>query len=329
MTKTKWLLVWCVILLQVLLFGQRVEAQVSTACQYTLGSGYQPALIAVDYIHSSVWVTLFQANKLIELSLNNPSCGLIRTLNSPSLGPYGIVFDGTYIWETNNASSTLGKLNAATGALVANLGGLGYPFSQPRGVVFDGSSIWVANYGNNTVSKIRASDDAYIQTIGVGSGPYVLAENLQDGSIWVPNRNSHTISVIANSSGTVTMTLQTDGEPQFVAAGVGGNMWVSCYSAGTVEEFSSSGTLLRRVNPTASGQVGGPTGIAWDPVGSLLWGASNSGWVYSIDANGNVGNITKEGGSGNAHLGVTYSGSTSGTFWTADTGAGIIQLLNP
>lgn len=322
----KWVPIWCVILLQVFLV-QKVEAQASTACEYVLGSGRQPALMALDYVHSSIWVTLFQSNQLIELSLNNPPCGVIRTLNSSGSSPYGIAFDGTNIWETNNASNTLGIINATTGALVASLGGLGYPFSQPRGVVFDGIYIWVANYGNNTVSKVRASDHAYMATIVVGSGPYALAVNSNDNSIWVPNRNSHTISVIANS-GTVTMTLQTDSEPQFVALGVNGNMWVSCYSAGTVEEFSTSGTLLRRVNPTASGKVGGPTGIAWNPVDSLLWGASNSGYVYSIDANGIVGNITFRGGSGHAHIGVLWT-DQNGQFWSTDTGGGIIEKLIP
>ncbi len=319
MTKSKWLLVWCVILLQVLL-AQKIEAVADTYCQIGLGSGTQPAIIAADTGDSTAWVSLFQKNEVVELTSN---CSIVRYV-ATGVNPYGVAYDGKNIWVSNNGSNTVTKIQASTGTVLATVS-VG---SHPRGVVFDGINIWVANYGSDTVSVINPTTNTVIKSCGTGSGPYVPAVLANTETIWIPNRNSNTITVLATNSDTCSgFSVQTDGEPQFVASD-GIHMWVSCYSAGRVQEFSSNGTLLMTVNPTASGQVGGPTGIAW--VGAYLWGASNSGWVYSIDANGNVGNITQEGGSGNAHIGVTNANllfNGNGLFWTADTGGGIVQLL--
>jgi YVTN family beta-propeller protein len=318
MTKAKWLLVWCVILLQLLL-SQKVEAQASTVCQVNVGAGSQPAIAALDLAHDFAWVSLFQLNEVV--AVQPGTCAIVQRVGTGT-NPYGVVFLNPYIWVSNNGSNTVTKILTYNGTVAATVN-VGF---QPRGLATDGTNIWVANYGSNTVTKINGTTNAIVGAFATGSGPYVPAI-ANNGSVWIPNRNSHSLTVLANN-GSLKFTVQTDGEPQFVAFD-GTNMWVSCYSAGTVEEFSLGGTLLRRVNPTASGQVGGPTGIAWDPSDSLLWGASNSGYVYSIDQNGNVGNITKEGGSGNAHIGVAWADYTGGGFWTTDTGAGIIQLLNP
>jgi YVTN family beta-propeller protein len=319
MTKAKWLLVWCAILLQMMLLGQKVEAQATTNCEAVLAKGSQPAIVAYDAANTLGWVSLFQLNEVV--AVQPGSCAIVRNVGTGT-NPYGVVFLNPYIWVSNNGSNTVTKILSYNGQVAATVN-VGF---QPRGIATDGTNIWVANYGSNTVTKINGTTNAIVGSFATGSGPYVPAI-ANDGSVWIPNRNSHSLTVLANS-GSLKFTLQTDGEPQFVAFD-GTNMWVSCYSAGTVEEFSLGGTLLRRVNPTASGQVGGPTGIAWDPGDALIWGASNSGYVYSIDQNGIVGNITNRGGSGNAHIGVAWSGFSGGAFWTTDTGAGIIELLNP
>jgi len=64
--------------------------------------------------------------------------------------PYGIAFDGRYIWVANNSQKSVSILSAKNGAYLGTI-----PVEpQPQGVCFDGTSIWVANSVSNIVSKI-------------------------------------------------------------------------------------------------------------------------------------------------------------------------------
>jgi YVTN family beta-propeller protein len=66
-------------------------------------------------------------------------------------GPFGVAFDGTYIWVANTSSNSVSKIDPSTNTVTATVTGL----SNPLGVAFDGTNIWVANYGSGTVSKTR------------------------------------------------------------------------------------------------------------------------------------------------------------------------------
>ncbi len=58
----------------------------------------------------------------------------------------------TYMWVACRDSSSLSKLDAVTGALVAT-----YPVgTHPTGLAFDGTHIWVTQSGPCSVAKIRA-----------------------------------------------------------------------------------------------------------------------------------------------------------------------------
>jgi DNA-binding beta-propeller fold protein YncE len=63
--------------------------------------------------------------------------------------PYGVVFDGSYVWVAGPNNIT--KLQAGNGSVAGSFSGF---IGGPYGVAFDGANIWVANFSTNTVSKI-------------------------------------------------------------------------------------------------------------------------------------------------------------------------------
>jgi YVTN family beta-propeller protein len=290
------------------LCATRVEAQFGIGCKLSTGSNTQPVALAADTNHNSIWVSLFQSQSVVEVDRN--TCNAVRFVSSGGTNPDGIAYDGTYIWVANNGSNSIAKINAGTGALVGTFG----TGVAPRGVVWDGTSIWVANYGSNTVSKINPATGGIILNAPTGSGPYFMAVGLS-GEIWIANRNSNSITVVA-PSGALVRTIFTAGEPQFVA--MNGNIWVTCYSAGKIQEFSAqTGALILSVNSPD----GGPTGISVGEAGIFV--ATNSGYVFGIRSDGSTFGNTNIGGD---HIGIL--GEPGDTFvWTANTGKGFIERL--
>jgi YVTN family beta-propeller protein len=64
--------------------------------------------------------------------------------------PEWLVFDGANMWVSNNGSSSVTKIVAATGARVGT-----FPVgAYPAGLAFDGSTVWVANSQANTASRL-------------------------------------------------------------------------------------------------------------------------------------------------------------------------------
>jgi hypothetical protein len=63
----------------------------------------------------------------------------------PSDGPYGVAFDGTYIWVSGDSNVLV--LRASDGAQVA------VHQLQTEGVAFDGSHVWMSEQTNNRIHK--------------------------------------------------------------------------------------------------------------------------------------------------------------------------------
>ena len=104
------------------------------------------------------------------------------------LSPFGVAFDGTNIWVTNNDSNTVSKINPVTGVKVDYTTG-----SNPRGVAFDGTNIWVANFGGGgSVSKINPNGVAPGTPINYTTGSYPQGVAFDGTNIWVTNIGSGT-----------------------------------------------------------------------------------------------------------------------------------------
>ena len=313
----KCVLVWCAALLSMFLVS-RVHAQVTVPCQVSFGP-VQPAGLALDTVHQSVWVTMFHGNQVFELSASN--CSTMRVINT-GINPLGVAFDGTNVWVANYGSNTVMKINAGTGAVVGT-----FPVgANPRGVTFDGNNIWVANYSSNTVTRINVIGGS-TATFPVGSGPYFLTFSPTDNRIYVPNVNGNTVTVLDPVSGAQVRTIITDSQSVYMTPGRAGTVWVSCYNSQKVDEISTSnGAIILRATPPHSG----PTGIAYDPAAGFLYGVTNSGYFYAVDEAGTVRFSVFRGGGNHAQYDIVLDNiNIPASLFTTDIGSGFVAKLNP
>lgn len=158
-----------------------------------------PQGLAFDGAH--IWVAcgngFSNGNTLEEY---NASDGKLLQTVSPVGNPYALVYDGANIWASNNSSSTVTEVNAATGLVVGSPIAVG---SNPKGMAFDGTYVWVANNGTSgTISKILATTGAvttYTFPALTCSHPFGI---LFDGtSIWVACNFSNTVIQVNPSTG--------------------------------------------------------------------------------------------------------------------------------
>jgi hypothetical protein len=70
--------------------------------------------------------------------------------------PFGVAFDGSHLWITNNGGISVTEINAADASLVRVLTAGSYQFSDPAGIAFDGSHLWITNNAGNTVTANTA-----------------------------------------------------------------------------------------------------------------------------------------------------------------------------
>ncbi len=227
----------------------------------TYPAGTNPDALAFD--GASIWV----ANNMnpgyaTKLSASNGS-----TLGSFFLGgadgfPYGIVFDGTYIWTANFGSSDVTKL-ASDGSIVGSYSVGNSPF----GIVFDGTNIWTANHYQADVSKLLASNGSSVGTYAVGSLPIGM---VFDGTnIWTANYNANTVTKLLASNGSLIGTYPVGTSPWGIAFD-GTNIWVSNYYGNNVTELLASNGSMVATYPVGSG----PTGMVFD--GTSIWVANSS-----------------------------------------------------
>jgi YVTN family beta-propeller protein len=110
-----------------------------------------PTFIAYDGETSQtggpfIWVTDNSSGMVSKVSISNFSVANF----SAGPTPWGVAFDGLYIWIGNGSSSTVTKLLQSTGATVGT-----YPTGGPAEFLgFDGGNIYVANHGGGTISKM-------------------------------------------------------------------------------------------------------------------------------------------------------------------------------
>lgn len=77
-------------------------------------------------------------------------------LTSSADVPYGLAFDGSHFWITNEVGNSVTEINSADGSWVRTLSGGSYEFNRPMGLAFDGSHLWVTNVEGNSVTAINA-----------------------------------------------------------------------------------------------------------------------------------------------------------------------------
>jgi sugar lactone lactonase YvrE len=132
------------------------------------------------------------------------------------------VFDGTYVWATNEPDTVTRLREDGSKAGVFKVG------AQPHAIAFDGANIWVGNVNSGTVSKLRASDGKTLGTFPVPGSPYGIA---YDGDhIWVTTDSF--INELRLSDGKIVAYLIAHG-PTGIAFD-GANIWVAIYGDNSI-----------------------------------------------------------------------------------------------
>lgn len=88
---------------------------------------------------------------------------------------YGLCFDGTHIWATEQKKGLIRKIRASDRKTIGE-----YRVSEgdgafPTHCLFDGKDIWIANRKNATVGRVRAADGALVASIQLPAAPYAIA----------------------------------------------------------------------------------------------------------------------------------------------------------
>ena len=221
-------------------------------------------------------------------------------------GPQGIAFDGSHIWVANNLSSTVSKIDPATGTRVD------YPtLADPEWLAFDGTSIWVTHFFSDNLSKIDPSNGARVD-YSAGDGPAALAFGA--GSMWVANYGADTVSKVNPSDGTRVDYPTGDGPTDVAFDGT--SIWIANFNTDTASKMDpTNGTRVDY--PTGDG----PSGVAFD--GTSIWVTNqNAGTVSRIDP---VNGTKVDDATGQYPLGVAFDGTN---VWITNYGSDTVSKLD-
>lgn len=111
---------------------------------------------------------------------------ILRALKLPVAGtPYGLAWDGTYLWVVDIVSPTsqIYKIDPYTGEEITHFAAPGISYSYNRGLTYDGANLWVTGYDSTKtpyyrVYKISPVDGSVILDWGAPNG------NRANGLAW-------------------------------------------------------------------------------------------------------------------------------------------------
>jgi YVTN family beta-propeller protein len=181
--------------------------------------------------------------------------------------PYGIAYDGAYLWTANytDGSITLVSLPAGVICCAAFPGITVGGFSSPIGFAYDGANMWLTDGAANKLYKLN-SDGSIAQTVAVGSGPAFPA--FDGANIWVPNENDNSITVVRAATGAVVATIPQDASNNLSnpiqAAFDGERILVTNYNSDSVTLYRAAD--LSFIANVATGSGSHPFGVCSDGI---------------------------------------------------------------
>jgi len=194
--------------------------------------------------------------------------------SSPGTYPHGITSDGTNLWVTDYADSSLSCMDPATGSILDTV-----PLSigtnrNPRGAAWDGEHIWVAS--SSRLFKIDPqTGDALMNWSGLDGSQQGVA--FDGTNLWVVSRATGNISCVDPVAGVI---LQQFPSPASSPRGIeyrNGSLWhVDSYQDRIYEISPATGEVRSSFLVSRSG----PRGIAWH---------ADRFWLVDKDADGIIG----------------------------------------
>jgi YVTN family beta-propeller protein len=152
---------------------------------------------------------------LYVLDPTKPPGSAFASVNELGFDPFGIAFDGNYLWTANFGDAGSGLPGSVTVIqpfppyvdITLTMG-----FASPTGVLYDGVNIWVTDAGAGTLLKLDTTTLAILQMVNVGALPQ--SPVFDGANIWVPNQGDSSITVVQASTGSVVATIAQDASNQ-------------------------------------------------------------------------------------------------------------------
>lgn len=206
------------------------------------------------------------------------------TYDSPGRGPVGLTWDGRFLWNTDNSSSKIYRIDPETGEHDIELVCPG----NLSGLTWDGRSLWQSLHDGGTLRRINPETNDFDQTIMVWEHGWLSGVTWDGEQLWANSQQHGKIFALDPVSGE---TIRTINVPS-VGGGLAyhdGSLWLSIaypmvfndtYNhfewAGEQERYAileidpSDGTEKQRVDVDFLAM-----GLAW--VNEYLWLSQSSG----------------------------------------------------
>ena len=76
--------------------------------------------------------------------------GVIKSFTAPGITPYGLAFDGKYLWHTDDSTDLIYQLDFKGNVIKS----IASPGPGPRGVSFDGKYLWYIDWDENKIYQL-------------------------------------------------------------------------------------------------------------------------------------------------------------------------------
>ncbi len=263
--------------------GQSNNVSRLRACDGSVAGTYgvQGSPVALAFDGGSIWVSTRNPPSLVRLRAANGSVAAVCSLKTPPPeydGPFGLAFDGAYLWTmwTWPGGGRFLRVRAADGVVsigdaVACSGEVG-----ASKLAYDGVRIW-NRFGEASLGRFDAATGASLGATGVGSMLSPPTEFVFDGTcLWAGSAAGSFLARIDVKSGSVLSTYFANSGPSTTALCHDGQcVWQ--FTGSSVRRIRQDGTVLSD-HPLA-GQVGPMLGGGQSAIfdGAFMWvlGANN------------------------------------------------------
>jgi DNA-binding SARP family transcriptional activator/DNA-binding beta-propeller fold protein YncE len=227
----------------------RIDPQTNEVVRVTR-VGREPDSVAVGA--GAVWVVNRKDRTVSKID----GSGAVATIGGVPFADH-LAVDGENVWISSFDRSSVARIDARTGEVVASLG---VPSRHAEGLAVGGGYLWITNpatvrgQGVETVSRVDLSSGKVVSRIPVGKTP--IFNTFGDGALWVANYDDATVSVVRpGSRGAETIALGSGCGPLGIDTGFG-SVWVVCYwDRRLVRIDARTRRIVARV-PIGSGPLG-------------------------------------------------------------------------
>jgi streptogramin lyase len=203
-------------------------------------------------------------------------------------------------------------------------------------------TLWFTEDGAMAIGELTTSGVFHAYTVPNATNGGILGPSLKgitvgsDGNIWFTNWGSSGdfIGMMTPSGSVTEFPLSFGTDPVGITSGPDGNLWFTAYGSNTIDEMSTSGSLLNQFSIIPPGGSSGPGDLADITVGSddNLYFTEQTGYIGQMTTSGTVTNFpvsttmpTVPGASGPQPLAITSG--PDGNIWFTDPWTDSIGVL--